>query len=65
MKRILLGKNSYNPLSSYPHETTNESSYSLKYSHYKNLINEYILSHLFPHNAKIQVNTVDVRVIKV
>lgn len=31
----------------------------------KNLINEYILSHLFPHNAKIQVNAVDVRVIKV
>lgn len=31
----------------------------------KNLINEYILSHLFPHNTKIQVNAVDVRVIKV
>lgn len=29
----IVGKNSYNPLSSYPLETTNESSYSLKYSH--------------------------------
>lgn len=28
----IVGKNSYNPLSSYPHETTNESPYSLKYS---------------------------------
>lgn len=34
----IVGENSYNPLSSYPHETTNESSYSLKYIHTKKIL---------------------------
>lgn len=60
MKRILLGKNSYNPLSSYPHETT--MNHLILWSiHTKKIL----LMNIFYRNTKIQVNAVDVRVIKV
>lgn len=58
MKRLLLIKNRITH-SLHARMKEQKSMLFLKVFSLKNLINEYILSHLFPRNTKIQMNAVD------
>lgn len=58
MKRLLLGKNRITH-SLHARIREQKSMLFLKVFTLKNLINEYILLHLFPGNTKIQMNAVD------